>query len=130
MEHLFIKQLQELEDDTITSFKTMLANNHIEELNEGLIFQQPTITNIFTKTSQALDSAYTISKKFLNENNVEVLAMTIDGDFICGNDQRTYCLPKNLLKSDMEIFDLPIRKFLLALDSEEVQSHILPEHLF
>ncbi|MGX6979771.1 hypothetical protein ACWN8V_11045 [Vagococcus elongatus] len=127
---LFITQLLALEDDSIVSFKKMLASEKIEEVNDVLIFQQPMVTDVFNNVSQSLYSPYTISNNFLLENEAEVLAMTIDGDFICGNEQYTYCIPKNLLKSDMEKFNLPIRSFFLALESGEEQSQILPDHLF
>lgn len=108
----------------ISSLLEVLKANHISNLNDYLLF------NLDDKMKKELlqnitfledDSLWTIEEL----TTYQVIAKTIDNDFILSDNSTTLVIPSYLNKSDSEIFQLPIWHFFIQFEEKTLNTTIL-----
>jgi hypothetical protein len=109
---------------TTSDFLDTLKNNNITDINEYLLFnlndrmQEELFTNIDFLADDTL-----WSKEDLE--NFEVIAKTIDNDYLLSQGDTSLIIPSSLNKTDSEIFDLPIWKLLIEFEEKTLPTNIL-----
>jgi hypothetical protein len=109
---------------TTSDFLDALKKNNITDINEYLLFnlddkmKEELFTNI-----DFLDDDTIWSKKELE--NFEVIAKTIDNDYLLSQGDTSLIIPSTLNKADSEIFDLPIWKLLIEFEEKTLPTNIL-----
>lgn len=109
---------------TTSDFLDTLKNNNITDINEYLLFnlndrmQEELFTNIDFLADDTL-----WSKEDLE--NFEVIAKTIDNDYLLSQGDTSLIIPSSLNKADSEIFDLPIWKLLIEFEEKTLPTNIL-----
>lgn len=112
----------------LDDFQFKLSQSNITDVNDYLILSQPLITDTFIKTGnyfidEGITDIFSIEK--LIDSCGQVIAMTIDGDFICASDDTTWVMPKSLLLSDIETYSLSIDNFFKELLTDGLTSQII-----
>ena len=109
---------------TTSDFLDTLKNNNITDINEYLLFnlndrmKEVLFTNIDFLADDTL-----WSKEDLE--NFEVIAKTIDNDYLLSQGDTSLIIPSSLNKADSEICDLPIWKFLIEFEEKTLPTNIL-----
>lgn len=125
MQQVFVTLQYLLKDKTVATFIKHFDDRRIFQYDDYFLLDQERIVRLFESNLKALQSEITIEPDFFDETT-KVVAMTIDGDFILANDQRTYVLPKTLIKADLEVFDMALIDFFVQYEEQSLQSTILP----
>lgn len=125
MQQVFVTLQHLLKDKTVTTFIKHFDDRRIFQYDDYFLLDQERIVRLFNTNVAELQSDITLTPDFF-DSATKVVAMTIDGDFILANDQRTYVIPKNLVKADLEIFELPLIDFFVQYEEQQLNSTILP----
>ncbi|MGF2145868.1 hypothetical protein ACQUEF_10900 [Vagococcus fluvialis] len=109
---------------TTLDFLDTLKNNNITDINEYLLFNlnDRMKEELFTNIDFLADDTLW-SKKELE--NFEVIAKTIDNDYLLSQGDTSLIIPSTLNKADSEIFDLPIWKLLIEFEEKTLPTNIL-----
>ena len=122
---MIIHDLYQLDTDrTTTSLLNLLKEKHVAHLNEYLLFNlDGKMKEELTQNIQYLsdDGLWTESELI----SYEVVAKTIDNEFILSNDTQVLVIPSHLNKVDSEIFDLSIWSFLCQFEEKNLATTIL-----
>ena len=124
MNDLQIKALDKL-DGSITSFKTFIQTQAINEIDEYFILEQPQVNENFQQNLKSLFSPETIPLTFLEDNHASVIAQTIDGDFIVANNQYTWVIDRSMYLEDSECFLVTINQWFTAYFQHQLLSSVL-----
>lgn len=126
MQQVFVTLQYLLKDKRVDTFIKHFDDRRIFQYDDYFLLDQERITRLFSTNLKQLQSDITIPTDFFDSQTTKVVAMTIDGDFILANDQRTYVIPKNMIKADLEVFELPLIDFFVRYEEQELNSNILP----
>ena len=123
---LTFKQLADfIPDSTVHTFINFIQLEHKTTDEDFFIFDQDVINRRFLSSLQAMDSDLTIDPDFFTDD-IHVVAMTIDGDFILASDHYVYVVTKNLIAEEIEVYDLSPINFFVAFEANQLASQILP----
>ncbi len=125
MQQVFVTLQHLLKDKTVDTFIKHFDDRRIFQYDDYFLLDQERIVRIFNSNIVELQSDITLSPDYFDPAT-KVVAMTIDGDFILANDQRTYVIPKSLVTSDIEVFELPLIDFFVDYEEQQLNSTILP----
>lgn len=125
MQQVFVTLQHLLKDKTVNTFIKHFDDRRIFQYDDYFLLDQDRIVRLFNANVVALQSEITITPDYF-DSDTKVVAMTIDGDFILANDQRTYVIPKNLVKADIEVFERPLIDFFVDYEEQHLNSTILP----
>lgn len=124
---LTFKQLADfIPDSTVHTFINFIKLEHKTTDEDFFIFDQDVINRRFLSSLQAMDSDLTIDPDFFTDD-IHVVAMTIDGDFILASDTEIYVMEKGLIADDVEVYDLSAIEFFVAFEQGFLASDILPD---
>lgn len=109
---------------TTSDFLDTLKNNNITDINEYLLFNlnDRMKEELFTNIDFLADDTLW-SKEDLE--NFEVIAKTIDNDYLLSQGDTSLIIPSSLNKADSEICDLPIWKLLIKFEEKTLPTNIL-----
>ena len=109
---------------TTSDFLDTLKNNNITDINEYLLFNlnDRMKEELFTNIDFLADDTLW-SKEELE--SFEVIAKTIDNDYLLSHDGTTLIIPSSLNKIDSEYFDLSIWHVLIEFEEKKLQTKIL-----
>lgn len=109
---------------TTSDFLDTLKNNNITDINEYLLFNlnDRMKEELFTNIDFLADDTLW-SKEDLE--NFEVIAKTIDNDYLLSQGDTSLIIPSSLNKADSESFDLPIWKLLIKFEEKTLPTNIL-----
>lgn len=109
---------------TTSDFLAALKNANITDINEYLLFNLDDTMKpeLFTNIEFLADE--TIWSKEALEG-FQVIAKTIDNDYLLSQDNISLIIPSHLNKADSEHFDLPIWNVLIEFEEKTLQTRIL-----
>lgn len=126
MLQIFVTLQHLLKDQKVETFIKHFDDRRIFQYGDYFLLDQERIQRLFKTNLTALQSEITLSEDYFDEQTTKVVAMTIDGDFILANDQRTYVVPRTLVKADLEVYEMPVIDFFVAYETHELNSNIIP----
>lgn len=110
--------------NTSQDFLDSLRSNNINQLREYLLFNLDLIMK-----KELLESIHFLADDMLwsekELESYEVIAKTIDNDYLLSNDCNCLIIPSHLNKEDSEIIDMPIWTLLVQFEKKELQTNIL-----
>lgn len=109
---------------TTLDFLDTLKKANITNINEYLLFNlnDRMKEELFTNIEFLADETIW-SKEELED--FEVIAKTIDNDYLLSKDDTSLIIPSSLNKADSEILDLPIWNVLIKFEEKTLQTKIL-----
>ncbi|MCZ2492085.1 hypothetical protein [Dellaglioa carnosa] len=121
---MFTELKNQLSDLAPQTLQQLLIDKNIRQTNDGYIqFPGRSLQTQFQETMNFLKTPDTIS---LNWNDVCILGQTIDGDYLAGDqNETTFFIPSSLLADDTEIHQMAVVDALIALESGNLDSHII-----
>lgn len=126
MEKQFVALLHQLSDQKPETFLRELQKRGITDYCDYLLFQDETTEMNFYQSLDFLCSATTLQKTDLSKlTDFQIIAQTIDGDYLAADPTHTYVIPSSLNKNDIEVYPKPISQFLVAYTNGEIESSIL-----
>lgn len=128
MEQVFIVLQYRIADKKVTTFINYFDERRIFQYDDYFLLDQARIKRLFLNNVAHLASEVTLSPDFLTEEGAEVVAMTIDGDFILANDHQTFVIPKSFMTADIEVFPQAVIDFFVAYEEQTLVSHTLPTY--
>lgn len=126
MLQLFVTLQHLLKDEKVTTFIKHFDDRRIFQYGDYFLLDQERIQRIFQSNVSALASDITIGSDYFDTQTTKVVAMTIDGDFILASDQRTYVVPRTMIKADLEVYEMPVIDFFIAYETHELHSFSIP----
>ncbi|MGX7059423.1 hypothetical protein [Vagococcus humatus] len=126
MEQLFTTIQYRLPDKKVATFLNYLDQRCITQYDNFFIFTQEQINHSFQTAIEGLVSEITISKDYLQLHHLTLVSMTIDGDFILGNDSETYVIESTLIEADIEKHPVTVIDFFVSYENQTLQSQLIP----
>lgn len=109
--------------NSATEFLDILKAQKITHFNEYLLFDVTNMAKNFSQNLEFLKDDGIWTEKELE--NYQLIAQTIDNDFILSNDQNILVIPSSFHHDDSEIFEVTIWQFFESFEDQTLDSHIL-----